>query len=113
MKVSESVPGLPSDSQGEPVFEAPWQAQAFAMTLALFERGLFSWPEWAQLLGREIADGHHGDGNDGYYHAWLAALEKMAAKKGLTVAAELRQRRAAWADAARNTPHGQPIRLGK
>jgi hypothetical protein len=31
-----------------PVFSAPWEAQAFAMVLALHERGLFTWPEWAR-----------------------------------------------------------------
>jgi hypothetical protein len=39
--------GLPQDESG-PVFSAPWEAQAFAMTLALYERGIFTWPEWAQ-----------------------------------------------------------------
>jgi len=30
------------------------EAQAFAMALALHERGLFTWPEWAATLGEEI-----------------------------------------------------------
>ena len=32
----------------EQVFAEPWQAQAFAMTVALHDRGLFSWNEWAE-----------------------------------------------------------------
>ena len=48
-----NLPGLPRD-QGSPVFRAPWQAQAFAMTLALYEKGLFTWPEWAQALATRI-----------------------------------------------------------
>ncbi|MFM7848846.1 MAG: nitrile hydratase accessory protein, partial [Rubrivivax sp.] len=48
------LPGLPHDADG-PVFAAPWQAQTLAMTLALQERGLFSWGEWAQALSRAIA----------------------------------------------------------
>ena len=43
-----ATPGLPRNSDG-PVFTAPWQAQAFAMTLALHERGVFTWPEWATV----------------------------------------------------------------
>ena len=32
-----SIPGIPLDDDG-PVFREPWEAQAFAMTLALHER---------------------------------------------------------------------------
>ncbi len=46
-------PGLPADSQG-PVFCEPWEAQAFAMTLALHAKGLFAWGEWAAMLGETI-----------------------------------------------------------
>ena len=35
----------------EPVFQEPWQAQAFAMALALQSRGVFAWSEWAKMLG--------------------------------------------------------------
>ena len=42
MHAAASVPGIPQDAAG-PVFREPWEAQAFAMTLALHERGLFSW----------------------------------------------------------------------
>ena len=38
------LPGQPHD-EGGPVFREPWEAQAFAMTLSLHERGLFTWPE--------------------------------------------------------------------
>ena len=46
---TDAVPGIPHDGDG-PVFREPWEAQAFAMTLALHERGLFKWPEWAAAL---------------------------------------------------------------
>jgi Nitrile hydratase beta subunit, N-terminal len=41
------VAPIPRDGDGGPVFEAPWQANAFAMTLALHQRGVFTWTEWA------------------------------------------------------------------
>ena len=41
----------------EPVFAEPWQASAFAMTVALNERGLFTWSEWAETLGAELKSG--------------------------------------------------------
>lgn len=107
------LPGLPQDSEG-PVFHAPWEAQAFGLTLALFERGCFDWKEWTEQLGAEIALARsRGDVDDGrrYYEYWLAALEKLAAKKGLTTVAEMLARKEEWDRAARATPHGKPIVL--
>ena len=40
--------------QDTPVFAEPWQAEAFALVVALHERGLFSWAEWAEALSREV-----------------------------------------------------------
>jgi nitrile hydratase accessory protein len=37
------------------VFEEPWEAQAFAMTLALHQKGIFTWTEWARALATQIA----------------------------------------------------------
>lgn len=108
------LPALPVDDQG-PVFVEPWQAQAFAMTLELHRAGHFSWKEWAEHLSAEIAAAQaHGDPDRGdtYYHHWLAALERLVAEKHLATATELAARKKQWDVAARNTPHGQPIKLG-
>ena len=48
-----ALPDLPRDGEG-PVFHEPWEAQAFAMALALYDRGVFSWPEWAAALADEF-----------------------------------------------------------
>ena len=106
-------PGLPVDADG-PVFREPWQAQAFAMTLALHERGLFAWSEWAAMLGEAIkAAQAAGDPDTGetYYHHWLVTLERMMAEKAVTTPADLASHRDAWERAAHRTPHGQPIEL--
>jgi len=106
-------PGMPRDADG-PVFSAPWEAQAFAMTLALHERGLFTWPEWAETLAAQIAEAQAaGDPDTGqtYYLHWLAALEKLVASKGASSGDELARYRHAWEHAAGRTPHGQPIEL--
>ena len=105
--------GQPRDGDG-PIFRAPWEAQAFAITLKLHEAGCFTWPEWTGYLGAEIkAARARGDPDlgDTYYGHWLAALEKIAADKDLLPPAELRGRKAAWAKAFRETPHGQPVTL--
>ena len=105
--------GQPRDDAG-PVFREPWEAQAFAMALQLHEGGWFTWPEWAAALAAEVADAEargDPDSGDTYYQHWLAALEKMVAAKTLIREDDLRERRAAWAAAARDTPHGQPITL--
>jgi nitrile hydratase accessory protein len=107
------VPGIPHDAEG-PVFKAPWEAQAFAMTLALHERGVFSWSEWAAALTQAIRDAQAAgdpDTGENYYRHWLMALERITAEKGLVDSAALAERKDAWAEAARRTPHGQPIEL--
>jgi nitrile hydratase accessory protein len=110
-----SIPGLPRD-EGGPVFREPWEAQAFALAVALNERGLFTWSEWAAALSEEIkraqAAGDPDLGNT-YYRHWLAALERILAAKGVASAAILERYRDAWDHAADRTPHGSPIELRK
>jgi nitrile hydratase accessory protein len=114
LDTAEPVAPIPRGVDGAPTFEAPWQAQAFAMTLVLHERGLFTWTEWASTLAAEITRAREaGDPDDGstYYQRWLAAIERLAVDKGVVSPAHLDSRRAAWDRAARATPHGQPILL--
>jgi len=78
------LPELPFDDNG-PMFRAPWEAQAFAMTLALYERGVFTWKEWAHALSVAIRDAQAAgdpDHGDTYYTHWLSALERLTAQKG-------------------------------
>ena len=112
-RAAEAVPTIPHDSEG-PVFREPWEAQAFAMALALHERGLFTWTEWAATLGAEIKRAQAaGDPDTGetYYHHWLATLERLTAEKGVAGPDTLARYRDAWDHAADRTPHGQPIEL--
>jgi nitrile hydratase accessory protein len=112
-RATEAVPGIPRDSAG-PVFREPWEAHAFAIALALYDRGLFTWPEWAAKLGEEIKKAQAaGDPDTGetYYRHWLATLERIVAEKGVTTSQALTEHHHAWGRAAHRTPHGKPIEL--
>jgi nitrile hydratase accessory protein len=108
-----ALPRLPRD-QGGPVFAEPWQAQAFALAVKLSEQGHFTWKEWSAALASELeAAAKRGEPDAGshYYDQWLAALERLVQAKGLLDGAALIERKEAWADAYRHTPHGKPIEL--
>jgi hypothetical protein len=112
-RASEALPRLPRDEEG-PVFREPWEAQAFSMALALHQRGLFTWPEWATTLSDEIKRAQAaGDPDTGetYYRHWLATLERLVAEKGIANMDTLAGYRDAWDRAADRTPHGKPITL--
>jgi nitrile hydratase accessory protein len=107
------LPRLPRD-EGGPVFAEPWQAQAFALAVKLSEQGHFTWKEWAEALAAELkASEDRGEPDDGthYYEHWLATLERLVTNKRLADPAALLERKEAWADAYRHTPHGQPVVL--
>ena len=108
-----ALPGFPRADQA-PVFAEPWQAQAFAMVLTLHQRGVFSWPEWAQALATQIAAAQaSGDADlgDTCYQHWLSALETIVVAKGAATTDELLRTQRAWDHAADRTPHGQAISL--
>jgi len=110
---TRAVPSIPCDAEG-PVFREPWEAQAFAMALALHERGVFTWTEWAETLSAQIKRAQaEGDPDTGetYYRHWLATLETLVAVKGVATSEALARYRDAWDRASDRTPHGKPIEL--
>ena len=112
-RATREIPSIPCDAEG-PVFREPWEAQSFAMALALHERGLFTWTEWAATLACEIKRAQAaGDPDTGetYYRHWMATLERLVAAKGVTTSEALHRYRDAWDHAADRTPHGSPIEL--
>ncbi len=95
----------------DPVFRQPWEAQIFAITMALLDRGVFTPAEWTAALARERRAAGDQDAGESSYRTWLAALERIAADKGLANEQTLSRCRDAWNRAAQRTPHGTPIEL--
>jgi nitrile hydratase accessory protein len=116
MTESLTLPAAPPllRDEGGPIFAEPWQAQAFALAVKLSEQGHFTWKEWAAALAQELQSAaNRGEPDDGsrYYEHWVGALERLVTAKGLTEAVALTQRKEAWTEAYRNTPHGRPVEL--
>lgn len=85
--------------EGEPVFQAPWEARVFAMTLFLCDQGQYTWKEFQELLIDEItsrvAPGQAGaDSTPPYYEHWLSAFEQLLGKKGVVIGEHLETRAA-------------------
>ena len=93
----------------EPVFHEPWEAQAFAMAVKLNEAGHFTWSEWAETLGAQIA----AHPREAYYESWLSALEGLVERIGLMSPEERQSRVEDWDRAAHTTPHGKPVELNR
>lgn len=107
------LPFQPMDEEG-PLFREPWEAQAFALVIALHEQGLFSWTEWAAALSEQITKAQQAgdpDLGDSYYQHWLAALESLSQQKQLSSSEEMHARKAQWRSAYLNTAHGLPVEL--
>ena len=101
---------------GDPArpFAEPWQAQAFAMTMHLSQRGAFSWTDWVTVFSTEIRTRPAQPNEDStavYYRQWLAALESILTSRRLATGQDIEQFQSLWQQAYLNTPHGEPVAL--
>jgi len=95
-------------------FAEPWQARAFAIAVLASRQGCFTWSEWTHALRRELeraADADSPAARASYFDCWLLALQSLLLGNGAIGQAELHERKHAWADAYRRTPHGAPVNL--
>ena len=118
MPSERSVDALPFDEpsrEGRSVgFAEPWQARAFAIAVLASKRGCFTWSEWTHAFSRElqsVSDAAPQDAGERYFDCWLSALQSLLIGKGALAQAELCERKHAWEDAYRRTPHGVPVSL--
>jgi nitrile hydratase accessory protein len=73
-------------SNGELVFEEPWQGRALGVGVAVLERTGATWPEFREHLvaavERRPRAANETDA-DAYYGAWLDAVEALLAARGV------------------------------
>ncbi|MBV7327187.1 nitrile hydratase accessory protein [Chloroflexi bacterium TSY] len=80
---------------GELIFEAPWEARAFGLAVALNEDGAYPWSDFSQTLSQQIAAAQQNksaesdDEPSTYYESWLAALEELLITNGLVTSHEI------------------------
>jgi nitrile hydratase accessory protein len=92
-------PAAPPRSNGELVFEAPWESRAFGVAIALSESRTCDWAEFRSRLITEIDAWEHEHAGESeatwsYYERWLAALERLLLDAGLVSPDEIDARAA-------------------
>ena len=76
----------PPRTNGELVFEAPWQGRAFGMVMTLCARNVIEWSRFREHLISEIAlwdNAPNARPDWGYYSCWLVAAEKVLTENEL------------------------------
>jgi nitrile hydratase accessory protein len=102
------------DTDGDPIFDEAWQAQALAMADSLVKSGLFSANDWSNALGQSLKESANRADIDSqltYYQSVLKTLEQLIADHSEIDAALMDSKRQDWEKAYLNTPHGQPVTL--
>ena len=94
---------------GELVFEAPWESQAFGMAIALYERGHYDWEEFRGRVISEIGDWERSEEDErevwDYYRRWLASFEALVKDRGLLSEEEIVERTSEFVAGARDDDH--------
>jgi nitrile hydratase accessory protein len=83
-------------SNGELVFEQPWQARAFGVAVGLVQEQGLDWEEFRTRLIEEIGACERSqtaepDETYSYYERWYAALERLVVEHGLATEAEIEE----------------------
>jgi nitrile hydratase accessory protein len=97
--------------EGTHPFPAPWAAEAFALTVHLHDRGVFTWPQWAEALSVELKKPEKKEDGSDYYESWVDALCNLLGSCDILQPEEVSAMKERWQRAAEATPHGKPILL--
>jgi len=85
--LAESAP-LPR-SNGELVFEEPWQGRALGMAVVALERAGIPWAEFSRRLAEAVRRRGYDPAEpaaSAYYAAWVEALETTLREAGVELA---------------------------
>lgn len=100
------IDGRPDPGADAPTFEAPWQARAFALAVALTDEDDLPWDEFqsrlVEAVDEDVASGNAGE--EAYYRQWLTALERLLVERDLLAPGELTERVASF-DAGDRSAH--------
>ncbi len=75
----------PPRSNGELVFDAPWQQRAFGITMAVIDSGTTTWKDFRLQLISRVAE----DDARPYWESWAAALEDVVTSAAMLTSAEI------------------------
>ncbi|MEM7564992.1 MAG: nitrile hydratase accessory protein [Pseudomonadota bacterium] len=103
-----------ADTDGDPVFDEAWQAEALAIADALVRNGMFSAAAWSEALGETLGvaqEEQRPDNQETYYECVLETLEKLIEKHSEIDQQAMKNTRELWEKAYLATPHGQPVSL--
>ncbi len=92
-------PAAPPRSNGELLFDAPWEGRAFGLMVALLEQDVFTVSDFQAELIAAIARWEALDQpveEYRYYECWLSALEHVVVAKTALDDADLAERSAAF-----------------
>ncbi|MCE2450334.1 MAG: nitrile hydratase accessory protein [Candidatus Latescibacteria bacterium] len=78
----EAQIALPREN-GELIFQAPWEARAFGLAVALNQQDLYKWREFSAELAVTIAAAEQNNDPSSYYTRWVASLEELIIARGL------------------------------
>jgi nitrile hydratase accessory protein len=103
LAAEEGGPGAPPRSNGELVFEAPWESRSFGIAVALTEARTCDWERFRGRLIAEIgawerAHAAEPDARWSYYERWLASLERLLVDDRLLSQEEIETRIALLAE---------------
>lgn len=100
-------PGGIGPPDGEVAFQTAWEIRVFALAVAAYDEGRFSWPEFQQALVGSIQrwESAGGPAPWRYYDRWLEALEEVLSGAGVLAPAELDERASAVLATPRNASH--------
>lgn len=110
---AEEVAALPR-SNGELVFNAPWESRSFSIAVSLADSGYFTLDEFREYLISAIAERESTPVDEPfhYYECWHTALESILVDVNVVTATALQDRAEAYASRPAGHDHEHGVGAG-